>query len=352
MYGFSFETGKYLWGPSTQQHYLDNYRGGFSGERDIIGYGKVFSGTMSGIFYCHDAQTGQLLWTYEMEDPYQEILWGNNWPIEFGFLTDGKVYIWHTEHSVIDPKPRDAPWVCLDVEDGSVVFKADGLSRSTIWGGDAIIGDSIIVTQNTYDQRLVAFGKGPSQITVDAPFTASNWGEKIVLRGRVTDVSPGTQTPAMKMRFPNGVPAVSDADMGEWMTYVYQQFEQPMVSGVPVKLEVVVDPNGNWYDIGTAYTDGSGFYSIDWEPPVPGHYLILASFAGSKSYYPSYVETSIVVSEGLTPGALMEPEFPNPTGSLQPAEAPMISTEAAILAAVAFACLVSIGNYLVLRKRK
>ena len=67
--------------------------------------------------------------------------------------------------------------------------------------------------------------------------------------------------------------------------------------GVPVKLEVVVDPNGNWYDIGTAYTDASGFYSIEWEPPVPGHYIILAGFEGSNAYYPSYIETSVVVNE-------------------------------------------------------
>ncbi|GAH06908.1 unnamed protein product, partial [marine sediment metagenome] len=118
------------------------------------------------------AQTGVLDWTYTMNDPYQEMLWSNNWPIEFGFLADGKVYIWHTEHSVIDPKPRGAPWVAIDVESGEEVFRVDGLSRSTVWGGDPIIGDSIIVTQNTYDQRLVAFGKGPSAITVETPMAA------------------------------------------------------------------------------------------------------------------------------------------------------------------------------------
>ena len=111
------------------------------------------------------------------------------------------------------------------------------------------------------------------------------------------DVSPGTQAPDMKLRFPSGVPAVADDCMSDWMLYVYKQFPQPMAVGVPVKLEVVVDPNGNWYDIGTVMTDSTGYYSIMWEPPVPGHYTILATFAGTDSYYMSYQMTSIGVDE-------------------------------------------------------
>jgi hypothetical protein len=162
------------------------------------------------------------------------------------------------------------------------------------------------------------------------------------------DTSPGTQTDEMKLRFPKGVPAVSDGDMSAWMRHVYKHFSCPMVSGVPVKLEVVVDPNGNWYDIGTAYTDATGFYSIEWEPPVPGHYLILASFAGSKSYYPSYVETSIVVSEGLTPGALMESEFLTTTGLEQSKTAPLISTEAVLIAII---CIIGLAVYWQTKKK-
>ena len=35
--------------------------------------------------------------------------------------------------------------------------------RDTRWGGNGIIGDSIIATMDTYDQRVYAIGKGPSQ---------------------------------------------------------------------------------------------------------------------------------------------------------------------------------------------
>jgi outer membrane protein assembly factor BamB len=252
---------------------------------------------MAGTVNAYDAQTGDLEWSYEAVDPYGEMLWGNIWPIQAHFYTDGKVYLGHSEHSPVDPKPRGAPFICLDVETGEEIWRADGLFRQTDWGGQAIIGDSIIATQDTYDQRIYAIGKGPSELTVEAPLTGIACGSSVILRGTVMDVSPGTEDATIKLRFPSGVPAVADDSMSEWMKFVYKQFPQPMCSGVPVKLEVVVDPNGNWYDIGTTWTDSSGFYSISWEPPVPGHYYILATFAGTDSYYSSYKMTSIVVND-------------------------------------------------------
>jgi outer membrane protein assembly factor BamB len=350
-FGFSLETGEYMWGPTEPEYYINAVDDTPSASR-AAGYGNFYCLSLSGIVYAYDLQTGDTVWTYEAEDPYQEFLFANNWWGKTMFVTDGKVYLGSLEHSPIDPKPRGAPFYCLDAETGEVIWRANGLFRQTRWGGRAIIGDSIIAAMDTYDQRIYAIGKGPSQITVEAPLTASAWGQKIVLRGRVTDVSPGTETPGIKMRFPNGVPAVSDGDMSAWMRYVYKQFSCPMVSGVPVKLEVVVDPNYNWYDIGVAYTDASGFYSIEWEPPVPGHYLILASFEGSKAYYPSYVETSVIVDEGLTPGALMETEFLPSTGTEQQTVVSVISTETVIIAAVAIALLIGLSNYLGTRKRK
>ncbi|PVX23892.1 MAG: hypothetical protein CW691_09415 [Candidatus Bathyarchaeum sp.] len=345
VYCFSFETGKYLWGPSEPQHYLDNYRGGFSGESDMIGYGKVFSGTMSGILYCHDAQTGTLLWTYEMNDPYQEILWSNNWPVEFGFLTDGKVYIWHTEHSVIDPKPRGAPFVALNVEDGSEVFRVDGLSRATVWGGDPIIGDSIIVTQNTYDQRLVAFGKGASKTTVSTPDNSVPLGTGLIIKGTVMDVSPGTQDIDLQIRFPDGVPAMSDDSMGEWMKYVYNQFERPTdVTGVTVKLEAV-DPNGNYKYLGTTTTDSAGKYAFAFEPELEGTYMIIGTFDGSRSYYGSYSTEYVQVGSA---SASTQIQHDAETAS----EAPLISTEVAVIVAVAVICIIGVVAFWALKKRK
>jgi hypothetical protein len=342
IYGFSLETGNPVWSTTESENYLKIY-----GVRSAVAYGNLYSGYMDGIMYCYDMATGNLKWKYEVVDEFTEILWSDNWPIAEYFITDGKIYMVHGEHSPIDPKPRGGPLICLDAETGEELWKINGMYH--YYRMQFVIGDSVIALANTYDQRYYAFGKGPSEISVEAPLTACGWGQKIMLRGTVMDISPGTKDPAIQMRFPKGVAAVADSSMGEWMNYVYQQQARPMASGVEVKLQVVVDPNGNWYDIGTVYTDSTGFFKISWEPPVPGEYLILASFAGSDSYYGSYVETAIVVDESLSPGALMEAEFLTSTGP-KTNTAPIISTEVAIFAVVAIASIIGLAAYSLTRK--
>jgi outer membrane protein assembly factor BamB len=349
-WGFRLSTGMEIWGPTEMQHYTDKWGYTSSNSWDLIYYGKYFTGNYGGVLRCFDVQTGELLWATEIVDYYAENLHNNAWRFRPCFFADGKIYLENTEHNPFNPQHRQAPTVAIDVETGEEVFRIP--YRSSEWSSTTLIADSIMVSFNTYDLRIYGIGKGPSEVTVEAPLTASEWGQEIMLRGRVNDISPGTQSDTLKMRFPNGVPAVSDADMTNWMLYVYNQFGMPMASGVPVKLQVVVDPNGNWYDIGTAYTDASGFYNIAWEPPVPGPYLILATFEGSESYYPAYIETAIVVDEGLTPGSLMESDLLTSTGSDKIAQTSLISNEIAILAGIAVFSLIGLAALAFLRKQE
>jgi hypothetical protein len=158
-------------------------------------------------------------------------------------------------------------------------------------------------------------------------------------------------------RFPNGVPAIADEYQEDWMEYVYMQQPCPAYAeGVEVILETL-DPNNNFYEIGRATSDASGFYSIMWEPPVPGKYSVYATFKGSGSYYRSYAETAFGVSEGISPSQSMEFELTEnttsePAETTQAAEAPVITTEVAIIAAVAIAAVIGIVSFLALRKRK
>jgi hypothetical protein len=109
----------------------------------------------------------------------------------------------------------------------------------------------------------------------------------------ITDVSPGTEEAERKLRFPNGVPAVSDEMMSEWMLYVYKQFARPSdVVGVPVTIDAV-DPTGKFYNIATVTSDGTGMFSYMWKPPTQGKYTIIATFGGSASYYASFAQTSL-----------------------------------------------------------
>jgi hypothetical protein len=187
--------------------------------------------------------------------------------------------------------------IALNATSGEVVWRADGLFRGTHWGGYPIIGDSIIATMNSYDQQIYAIGKGPSAVTVDAPMSGVRVASSIVIRGTVNDVSPGTQQTAIQLRFPNGVPAVADANMSSWMSYVYEQFAKPTnIQGVNVEINVI-DSNGNFRSIGSTTTDASGAYSLGWAPDISGKYTVIATFTGSNSYYGSSGETSFIADE-------------------------------------------------------
>jgi hypothetical protein len=334
--GISTNTGKYLWGPTDSQNYLD-----YLGHRTYVAYGMFISQGMSGIVYCYNATTGDLMWTYEADDPYNQVLWANQWHIRPLFFAGGKLYMGTTEHSPVDPLTRGGPFVAIDLETGEEVFRADGLFRQTDWGGRAVIGDSIIATMDTYDLQVYGIGKGPSAITAEIEDDVVTYGDGVLVKGMVTDVSPGTKEYAVAARFPNGVPAVSDDDMSEWMLYVHKQFERPAdVVGVDVVVEVF-DPNGNYYEVGTTTSDSSGKYSLYFNPIVPGKYTVFVTFAGSKAYYNSWDETDLMVEEApeATPG-------PTPT------PAPMTDAYVLGLGAGSIIAIVAIGLLLVLMLRK
>jgi outer membrane protein assembly factor BamB len=340
-YGFSLETGNYIWGPTEPQYYLDSIED-LVGDVRNIAYGKYYCASVSGIVYCYDVQTGERLWTYEANDKYSEILWSNNWWLKTVCITDGKIYLGHTEHSPIDPRPRGAPFICLNATTGEEIWRVDGMFRQTRWGGKGLIGDSIIATQDTYDQRIYAIGKGPSATTVTVPDTVQPLNAPVIVKGMVTDISPGTEKYALTARFPDGVPAVSDANMSDWMLYVYKQFERPAdVMGVEVVISVL-DPNNNFYEVGRTTSDESGMYKLMFTPEVPGEYTVIASFEGSGAYYGSYAETALGVMEA--PAATPEP---TPT----PASAADLYFVPAVIGIIVAIIVVGLLLFLLLRKR-
>ncbi|MEM3881388.1 MAG: hypothetical protein QXD19_06545, partial [Candidatus Bathyarchaeia archaeon] len=231
------------------------------------------------------------------------------------------------------------PYICLDAETGDVVWRVNGMFRGTRWGGNSVIGDSIIATMDTYDQRIYAIGKGPTAVTVAAPDTEVELGKAVLVKGTVSDISPGTQDSAIKLRFPNGVPAVADESMSDWMLYVYKQFEKPAdAKGVEVIIEVL-DPNGNYYEVARTTSDANGFYSATFTPPVPGKYTVIARFAGSKAYYGSSAETALIVGEA-----------PPTTAEATPAPQAPVETYFAISTVAIIAAVILVG-LLILRKR-
>jgi hypothetical protein len=294
-YGVSLETGEMIWTQSDSQYYLDIYEGTMLTSH-LIAYGRLYACGVAGILYCYNVTTGDLLWTYEARDPYTESPFSSNWWLGITFITEGKLYIGSAEHSGNQPLPRGAPFLCINATTGAVIWRANGLFRQTGWGGLAIIGDSIIATMDTYDQRVYAIGKGPSALTVEMTTDVTTLGNSILVKGKVTDVSPGTKDLILQNRFPNGVPAVADESMSDWMLHVYKQYPCPTdVKGVDVFVKIL-DPNGDYYStIVTA--DGSGAFSMAWIPQIVGMYQVTVLFQGSASYYPSWATTSFVIDQ-------------------------------------------------------
>ncbi|MCL2288894.1 MAG: PQQ-binding-like beta-propeller repeat protein [Candidatus Bathyarchaeota archaeon] len=295
-YAFSLKDGKYMW-QTEPQNYADAWAGATanSSPEKLIAYNRLYEAGPSGIVYCYDITNGKTLWTYEATDKYTESYIRENWWISPCFISDGKIYVGHREHSTLEPKPRGAPFIALNAYTGDVVWSIEGAFRQTMWGGRAIIGDSIIATMDTYDQQIYAIGKGPSAITVSAPDIGIAANTPVMIKGTIMDVSPGTQNDKIQLRFPNGVAAVSDASMNDWMLYVYKQFPQPMTTtGVDIRIDAV-DPNNNYVTLGHTTSDANGRFALEFTPKTEGQYTIYAIFEGSASYYPATAQNEMTV---------------------------------------------------------
>jgi hypothetical protein len=80
------------------------------------------------------------------------------------------------------------------------------------------------------------------------------------------------------------------------MESVYMQQPMPTnATGVPVTLSVI-DSNGNYRQIGTTTTNAMGTYGFTWTPDITGNYTVIATFAGSGSYYGSSAQTYFYAS--------------------------------------------------------
>jgi hypothetical protein len=163
-------------------------------------------------------------------------------------------------------------------------------------------------------------------------------GDAVLVQGTVTDQSPGMTLQGMPAA---GTPAISDANMREWMEYLYEQKPIPADAvGVDVTL-AVLDPNGNIYEVAAATSDMTGLFSATFDPMVPGLYTVIATFAGSNSYYGSCAETAINVMEA-----------PEATPAPTPTPAPMTDTYVLGLGAAAIVAIVVIGLVIILMLRR
>ena len=378
-YGYSLETGEQLWEgePEIAWSY---YNFGVSGtiyQGMLLSFGDGLAG---GELRAYDVRTGEILWKYEpkqigFESPY------GVYPISITSIADGKIYLVSGEHSPTQPLWRGSYLRCINASNGVELWKVlhwGAMTNMFPGQGMVKIADGFLVGLNFYDNRIYCYGKGPSATTVTIQDDTVSLGDSVLVKGTVTDECAGAKQLVEEGKM-NSVAAISDKDQQAWMEYLYMQQGCPQdAEGVEVVL-TTLDPNGNTYEVGRTTTGLSSVFGCAFTPQVPGLYKITATFAGSNAYYGSYAETYINVGEAPKAAQAIEPEpaapaptepepttpeptepepttpeptEPEPAEAAEVAEAPFITTEVAIIAAVAIAAVIGVVAFWAIRKRK
>lgn len=332
-FSYDMKTGQRLWESETRPQ-LEYYRMDYNIYEDML----LASGRAGGELTAYDLRTGEIRWNYIAEGEGTETPYGNSVMTNI-LVADGKIYATSSEHSATTPLWRGPNLRCINASDGTEMWKI------LFWGaGTTRVADGILIGWSLYDGQVYAFGRGPSATTVTGSPEISTLGNKVMLKGTVTD-----QTPAGRRNINNeiqftlkGTPAISDKDMQAWMEYKFMQQGQPSTAtGVKVKLDTI-DPNGNYINIGETTSDMAGNYALPFSPEVPGNYQIIATFDGTASYYPSFSTTYLSVAETAPTPTTQPVTVPPPT------EMYIIGAAAAMIIAIAIGFAVTI---LVLRKR-
>jgi outer membrane protein assembly factor BamB len=306
-WGYDLYTGKQIWvtDPEPQENYYSQQINVYQDKLITSGYG--------GVVIAYDLKTGKQVWNFTAINIGSESPYGN-FPINIFAVCDGKLYTLTGEHSITQPMWRGPNIRCINATTGEEIWNLLGMGADNgahLTGQYMQMGDGKVVGLNYFDNELYCIGPGPSATTVSAPQIIPTLGSSVMLTGTVTDqTATGRRNDNYNFDFTlQGTPAISDASMGRWMEYMYENQIMPKnATGVPVTLSAI-DPNGNYIQIGQTTSDSHGNYGLTFTPQVPGTYQILASFAGSKAYSPSSATTYLSISDiAATPTPTITPQ--------------------------------------------
>jgi len=328
--GINLADGSIAWKSDMMDYPWDSP--GFGAYGTASAYGLFYRFAYSGI-YAFNWTNGKMVWKYEAPaNPYETPYVNPNGTTVYsfnaaGWIADGKLYAYNTEHTPTQPITRGWRLHCINATTGKGIWNITG---SMVPGA---IADGYLVASNTYDGYTYCFGKGKSKTSVEVSQDVVAKGSTVLVKGSVLDMSPAQP----------GTPCVAKESMTVWMEYLHMQKPCPSdVKGVPVVL-TAIKSDGKVIDLGTVTTNGFyGTFGFAWTPEEEGIYTIIASFAGDDSYGSSSAATLITV--GPAPPEPETPEYPTPTDYT-----PMF---AGIIVAVAIAIVIGIVNLYALRKHK
>jgi len=299
-----------------------------------------------GAMRAYSLTDGHLVWTSK---PFASTEYANN-AVPYcyaGVVMEGGLIYGYAGYSTlyqIDPLPRFNMLVCINTTTGDTVFALNGGIDTSAAANGYVFGQSI------NDGNLYCVGKGTTSTTVNAPMTAITAGTTAIIQGSVLDKSPASSGEDLMAKYPNGVPAISDANMSAWMDYLHMQNSTlqntpPACIGVPVSLDAL-DSNGNYMHIGDVTSDGSGIFMYQWTPTMPGLYKVYATFSGTNSYYSSYAET------GATVASAAATTTPAPTATSVPSNLATTGDLATYIIVGVIAIIIAIAIATVLNLRR
>ena len=262
-------------------------------------------------------------------------------------MVGGNIYTYggYSTGYQLDPVPRFAMLICINATTGNVEWTLNGGVMPAAAANGYVIGYS------QYDGKDYCIGKGPTSTTVTAQ---QQVGGSVLIQGSVLDKSPDSSSATLTAMCPNGVPAISDANMSAWMDYLHMQNATllnapPDCNGVPVSLTAIA-PDGTSINIGTVTSDGTGQFAYQWNPTTPGLYGIHATFAGTNSYFSSYSETHATVSI-----ATSTTNSPTPTATSTTTTQSVVSNSDLVtylvVGIIAIIIAIAIATILMLRKK-
>jgi len=295
--------------------------GSYAGYGEIA-YGTLFAGGYDGYMKAYNLTTGKMLWKTLGDNSGLETPYGHYTMFNGPIIGGGVAFAGYDEHTPNNPLYRGASIYAFDVQTGTKLWTLPA------YLGLKALADGCLVGYSTYTAESWVIGKGPSSTTVTAPNVAVTAGTSMVIRGTVTDQSPGQP----------GTPAISDVDQGAWQAYLHLQDPIPYnATGVPVYLSAVAS-DGTSIDLGYVISDMSGTFTRTWTPTVAGDYKIYATFQGTDSYGSSYAETTMTVA-GASPTPTAAPDI----------QGPIMTTTIAL--GIAIIVAIAIVGLLLLRKK-
>ncbi len=319
---YDVKTGKEIWRASTGELPW----GMLPAYTFVYNNGVHFMGSYDGHVYAYDTTNGKQVWQSDyLGEEFESVY--NNQPFNGKAVgADGKLfYSTDTTYRAM-PRTRFHVLVAINETTGDFVWKLPiGIAPTAV-------ADGYLLGTDTDNGMQYVIGKGKTQTSVTAPQTGVAMGNSVLIQGSVLDMSPGK---------PN-TPAIADEDMSEWMDYLYGQNATllntpPSSNGVPVRL-YAIGSDGTVIEVGTATSDSSGKFALAWTPSKAGTYKITATFDGSSSYFGSWTETGLLITESPAATPTTTAQYPDNT--------PMfIGSTVAIIIAIA------IVGVLMLRKR-